>query len=105
MVVKKKLVDPPFTEENPNIPESILIQVERDEYGQPTLVINGTVAEERAVLLLQMAAHMSLENLTYSYIPGMANAFPEEEEASENPAEMDEESVSASRKIKDAPQA
>lgn len=93
----------PFEFPDPEEIEVVTVSVVGDERGRPQILLNGNVDSERAALLLQMAAQMSLENTIFDYLPGVLDGVEEAEEEAE-----EEETVKplrTLRKVKDVPQA
>ena len=76
--MKRKAVD--NEQEIGGVQEVVMVSISPDpETGQPIIVLNGNVSEERAALMLQMAAQISLENAVFNYLPlGASDEYTEE---------------------------
>ena len=75
---------------DPSVMEMVAVGIVNAN-GQPRIVLNGNVDQERAAFMLQMAAQISMENAVFSYIPGADAYFEDEgEEEGEEEGEKSE---------------
>jgi phosphopantothenoylcysteine synthetase/decarboxylase len=89
--MKRKAVE--NEQEIGGVQEVVMVSISPDpETGQPIIVLNGNVSEERAALMLQMAAQISLENVVFNYLPlGASDEYAEEPDDEDEDDDEDDE--------------